>query len=122
MHLLDGEIVLSPTDLTGFLECEHLTQLELKAVRGLIERPVRDDPELDILTRRGGEHEQAHLGRLRGEGRSVVEISSESRSRADLDAREAETVAAMRAGAEVIYQATFFDGRWRGHADFLLRV
>jgi uncharacterized protein len=122
MHLLDGEIVLSATDLTGFLECEHLTQLELKAVRGLIERPVRDDPELDILTRRGGEHEQAHLARLRGEERNVVEIRSDGQSRADLLAREAETLAAMRSGTEVIYQATFFDGRWRGHADFLLRV
>ena len=28
----------------------------------------------------------------------------------------------MRAGADVIYQATFFDGRWRGHVDFLQRV
>ena len=28
----------------------------------------------------------------------------------------------MADGADVIYQATFFDGRWRGHADFLLRV
>ena len=28
----------------------------------------------------------------------------------------------MRKGVDVIYQATFFDGRWRGHADFLLRV
>ncbi len=28
----------------------------------------------------------------------------------------------MQQGADVIYQATFFDGRWRGHADFLLKV
>ena len=28
----------------------------------------------------------------------------------------------MRAAPTSIYQATFFDGRWRGHADFLLRV
>src|ERR1700694_2152529 len=105
MHLLDGEIVLSPTDLTGFLECEHLTQLELKAVRGLIERPIRDDPELDILTRRGGEHEQAHLDRLRAEGRTVREIQSQGQSRADLLSREAETLAAMRSGIDVIYQA-----------------
>ena len=28
----------------------------------------------------------------------------------------------MRAGAQVIYQATFFDGTWRGHADFLHRI
>jgi predicted RecB family nuclease len=122
VHLLDGEIILSPTDLTGFLECEHLTQLELQAVRGLIERPIRDDPELDILTRRGGEHEQAHLDRLRAEGRTVCEIQSQGQSRADLLAREAETLAAMRSGIDVIYQATFFDGRWRGHADFLTKV
>src|SRR4029077_17982103 len=25
-------------------------------------------------------------------------------------------------GVDVIYQASFFDGRWRGHADFLRRV
>jgi uncharacterized protein len=121
MQLLEGEMVLSATDLTGFLECEHLTQLELKAARGVIVRPDRDDPELDILTRRGGEHERAHLDRLRAEGRSVVKISSESHTRADLYRRESETIAAMRTGAEVIYQATFFDGRWRGHADFLFR-
>ena len=28
----------------------------------------------------------------------------------------------MRGGADVIYQATLFDGRWVGYADFLLRV
>ena len=28
----------------------------------------------------------------------------------------------MRAGADVIFQATFFDGHWRGHADFLYRT
>ena len=27
----------------------------------------------------------------------------------------------MRDGADVIFQATFFDGRWRGHADFLFK-
>ena len=41
---------------------------------------------------------------------------------AELRAAAAETLAAMRAGADVVYQATFFDGRWRGHADFLRRV
>ena len=33
-----------------------------------------------------------------------------------------QTLEAMRKGVDVIYQATFFDGRWRGHADFLFRV
>src|SRR5438128_11036691 len=28
----------------------------------------------------------------------------------------------MRAGAEIISQATFVDGRWRGRADFLIKI
>jgi len=35
---------------------------------------------------------------------------------------EQQTVAAMRAGVDVIYQATFYDGQWGGQADFLLRT
>jgi predicted RecB family nuclease len=40
---------------------------------------------------------------------------------AELRAAAAQTLDAMRGGADVVYQATFFDGSWRGHADFLLR-
>ncbi len=43
------------------------------------------------------------------------------RTVAELRGRRAETVAAMESGADVVFQATFFDGRWRGHADFLVR-
>src|SRR6185437_16776359 len=66
---------------------------------------------------RGLEHEHRYLDQLRADGRSVVEIPDEP----ELAERVALTDAAMAAGADVIYQATFFDGRWRGHADFLLR-
>ena len=34
----------------------------------------------------------------------------------------AETIDAMASGVDVVFQATFFDGRWLGYADFLLRV
>ena len=39
MRDLDGELVLSPSDLTGFAACAHLTQLEIRAMRGEITRP-----------------------------------------------------------------------------------
>src|SRR6266516_5650951 len=91
---------------------------------GLVERPMRVDPELDIIRKRGFEHEQRYLADLSADGRSVVTIqldgSSEDRGE-QLRAAAAETIRAMEAGADVIYQATFFDGTWRGHADFLLR-
>ena len=123
MHLLDdGTLALSPSDLTGFSACEHLTQLELSVARGERERAKKDDPMLDVLSRRGGEHETKHVERLIGEGKTVVEIAMPGNTVAALEQAEAETLAAMQAGADVIYQATFFDGRWRGHADFLLKV
>src|SRR5205085_11453040 len=40
----------------------------------------------------------------------------------DLEKAYAETVAAMRGGVDIIYQGAFFDGRWRCHPDFLIRV
>ena len=52
-----------------------------------------------------------------------IELDGSIEDRGDqLRAAAAATIAAMAAGADVIYQATFFDGTWRGHADFLLRV
>ena len=122
MQLLDGQMVLSPGDLTGFIACEHLTQLEQQAARGEIEKAQRDDPELEILFARGREHEDSHLARLRGLGLEVVEIHGDSSTVAGLEKAAAETLDAMRAGAAVIYQATFFHDGWRGHADFLMRV
>ncbi|HYD10710.1 MAG TPA: TM0106 family RecB-like putative nuclease [Acidimicrobiales bacterium] len=119
MQLIDGDLVLSPTDLVGHLQCQHLTQLERQAAHGLLTRPERDDPELDILSRLGTEHEIRFLATLGDEGRSVVRIDTDDRT---LVEAAADTVAAMKGGADVIYQATFFDGTWRGHADFLERV
>ena len=125
MQLIDDEPVFAATDLVGYLECEHLTALERAAMAGLVERPHLDDPELDVLRQRGFQHEQRYLAELRAAGRTIVEVSLDGSAEdrgAALRAAAAETRDAMAAGADVIYQATFFDGRWRGHADFLLRV
>ncbi len=125
MQLIDGQVVCSATDLVGYLACEHLTNLERAATAGLVRRPVRDDPEIDVIARRGLQHEQRFLEGLRAAGRQVTEVihdNSVMRDVAGLRGAADETIAAMRRGDEVVYQATFFDGRWRGHADFLIRV
>src|SRR5438132_2837020 len=122
MQFIEGRLIVSPTDLTGFLECEHLTQQELAAARGEVVRPQREDPELLVLTRRGLEHEARHLDGLRTDGRRIVEFPFPDGTLASLTQAHAQTVAAMRDGTDVIYQGTFFDGRWRCHPDFLLRV
>ena len=125
MDRIDGNPVYSATDLVAYLACEHLTQLERAAQAGLVERPMRADPELDIIRKRGFQHEARFLAELGTAGREAVEITTDG-SAADrgdeLRAAAALTIDAMASGADVIYQATFFDGTFRGHADFLLRV
>ena len=76
MQVLDGRLVLSPTDLVGHLACEHLTQLELAAARGLRIRPERVDPELDVLSKRGLEHEALYLAQVEAEGRTLAVIDA----------------------------------------------
>ena len=79
-----------------------------------------------MLATLGAGHEQRHLDALRAKGLSVKAFEDErdryASSADELRALEAETVAAMGEGYDVIYQPTFFDGRWMGRADFLLRV
>jgi predicted RecB family nuclease len=123
--MIDGRPVYSATDLVGFLACAHRLALERAALAGLVKKPIRDDPTIELIAKRGIAHEARYLDDLRAAGRSVVEIVRDGSAADDgaaLREAAAATEAAMRAGADVIYQATFFDGAWRGHADFLLRV
>ncbi|MEX0684007.1 MAG: hypothetical protein WD472_11225, partial [Dehalococcoidia bacterium] len=108
MRLSDGTLSLSPSDLTAYLACEHLTQLERRVAHGELARPERDDPQGDLIRLKGDEHERAYLERLRAEGRDVVEIALDGPA-GDWDWERAarETEEAMRAGRDVIYQGAF---------------
>ena len=48
MQVLNAELLLSATDLVAFLECEHLSALDLGVARGLelIEQTRTDSTEL----------------------------------------------------------------------------
>jgi len=116
----DGRLLLSPSDLNDHVECPHLTTLALEVARGARARPHLPDEEADLLRRKGELHERGHLERLRAEGRRIVEIGLGEPW--DFEAAAQRTAEAMRAGAEVISQGTFVEGRWRGRADFLLRI
>jgi uncharacterized protein len=120
MQLLRGRLVLSPSDLNDYVECEHLTALARAVAQGTSPRPHVPDQYAELLRRKGEEHEAAYLAKWRAEGRQVVDVVPPDRW--DFDTAAQATVDAMRAGAEVIYQATFVRGDWRGRADFLERV
>jgi predicted RecB family nuclease len=116
MKASNGQVKLSPSDVTAYLACEHLTALSLQVARGDLARPPLENEQAELIFRKGREHEEAYLQKLKDDGRDVREIS------ADWDIAVRETEDAMRAGAEVIYQAVLVGEGWRGVADFLMRV
>jgi len=123
MQKIDGRFVYSASDLNNFLECRHLTELERRVALGQLERPERD-ATVELIAQKGLAHEAKHLARLKetyGERLVAFEDRAENTD-AGLRAAEAATVAAMAAGAEIIFQATFFDGTFLGRADFLRKV
>ena len=121
MQLRNESYLFSATDLVGFLECEHLTVLDLQSLHDADVRTAKIAPDegAALIARKGDEHERAYLDRLRADGRAVVDIAADAGS---VDDKVVRTLVAMRSGAEVIYQATLRDGQLFGHADFLMRV
>ena len=114
-----GTLVLSPSDLTGFLACEHLTALAVQVADDELQKPKVDNPQFDLITRKGDEHEHAYLEQLRAEGKTVVDIDFDW---GDWDEAQQRTLDAMRSGVDVVYQGVFIGEGWRGLADFLIRV
>jgi predicted RecB family nuclease len=121
----DSRPVYTATDLCDYLACGHLVALKRRVAAG--EQIPRDPSALsEVLASLGAVHEQHHLDALRARGLNIKAFEDgrdrEANSASALHALEAETLEAMAAGYDVIYQPTFFDGRWLGRADFLIRV
>ena len=121
VHWRDGRLIVSATDLVSFLECGHLTLLDRAAAAGLVHKPDRaDDPAVELLQWRGGEHEKRYIEQLVADGRRITDLKA-NKGLSYVE-QAAATEEQMRRGDDVIYQGTVFDGRWVGHPDFLLRV
>jgi uncharacterized protein len=129
----------SASDLLGWLSCHHRTALDARAaiepdLRGYL-RDMRstaaqlqpdgiDGESFDSpAAARGDMHEKAMLARLRAARHDIVEIARPVDQSADaIRQRATETIDALRAGADVVFQATLLDAPWFGYADFLVRV
>ncbi len=76
MDKINDVVVVSATDLVAHLACRHVTWLDRRAAAGEINKPLRNDPMLELLQDRG----LAPRGRLprapaAARARSVVEIA-----------------------------------------------
>ncbi len=109
----------SASVLAAYSECAHLAWLDRRAALGLEPRPAAPDAAAQLLFARGQEHERLHLEALRATGTDIVTIADSYRQP---EAGAAATLAAMRAGASVIYQGVVLDEGWWGIPDFLERV
>ena len=123
------DLVFSASDLVAASECEYRTLRILDEKLG--RSPKAQFPE-DEMQRRAGKlgdkHEEKVLAGLiqqygswdAGRGAGVYCIDRGDNTRGDLLAKQAETELALRAGADVVFQATFFDGEFLGYADFIV--
>lgn len=126
MFFLGAEqrLVISASDLRTASACEFALVAGLDALRGL--RAAVDDPDDPMLRRvseLGDEHENAELRRLHAAHPGGVRLlASPTYSPDGLASAMAATLEALAGDAQVLAQATVFDGGFVGRADFLERT
>ena len=114
MRIEGTTVRLAPTDLSNYLNCAHLTQLDLAAAKGALKRPAPVNAFIEALRARGLAHEEAYAAHLRAQGLTFLDL---------IEVHDvARTQSAMREGVDVIYQAPLADSAWFGRADFLVRI
>ncbi len=115
MRMRSEKLILAPTDLSNFLGCRHLSALDLKAAKGIVERPSRYTAVTRALQEKGIAHEESYLEFLRAQGLEIAEVG-------DNDGGLDQTLVLMRQGVDVIYQAPLADEHLSGYSDFLIKV
>lgn len=118
MKKIEGTFQLTASDLVGYLNCRHLTVLDRAVAEGAIGRPKVWDPLLKILSERGAAHEHDYVRHLEADGLEVIRIEGVEVT----DGALAETLAAMKSGAQVIVQGALASENWTGRADILRKV
>ncbi len=131
MFLLeDSTIVYSATDLAMAADCEFGLLRRLDAKLGRLALELVDDPMMARAARLGDKHEDKVLARYadtygawtRGTSGGVADIPlPEKYDVAGLQGALDETLTALRDGADVVVQGSFFDGRFHGRSDFLVK-
>ncbi|WP_425864071.1 TM0106 family RecB-like putative nuclease [Arthrobacter sp. TWP1-1] len=123
-------LIFSASDLVTASECQYRTLRILDEKLGRTPKPgFARDEMLERAAKLGDAFERKILNELIAEhgewdpitGKGVKSVDRGELSWAGLEAKREETLEALRAGADVVFQATFFDGSLVGFADFLMR-
>ncbi|WP_433876175.1 TM0106 family RecB-like putative nuclease [Sinomonas atrocyanea] len=131
MFFLEGAFVFSASDIVTASECEFALLRQLDEKLGRAPVLTVEDPMRERAAQLGDVHEQDVLQAYRerfglwtpGRAGGVAEIEPASAmTRQALTAKHAESMAALEGGADVVFQASFFDGEFHGRADFIVRT
>jgi predicted RecB family nuclease len=123
VFLLGGRVVYSASDLSAAAACEYAMLRTLDAKLGRIEA-VRDEPDpmLERTSALGFAHERRQLEAFQTRfGQGVSIMPRPERTALALADANAATIETVLWGYDVLYQATFFDGRFLGFCDFLVK-
>lgn len=118
MQKKNDRLVYAATDLVNFLACPSVTSYDLVDMETPLIK-AKDDEQAKILQQKGYEHEQAYLDLLKSRYLSIVDIAAATASPQEARQR---TLAAMKAGADIIFQGFLGDSKREGHIDFLRKV
>lgn len=118
MQIYNKALLFSASDLVNFLECSHLTALDLRNLETPLQKAAVDE-QTKLLQDKGFAHEASYLKRLRRNGADVLDLKDVAGSIEDTSKA---TRKGMADGREVIFQGSLFSPPFVGHADFLRRV
>ncbi len=119
MKRIKDSLELSASDLVGYLNCRHLSELDRAVAEGALAKPrVRDNPLLQLLWERGSVHEQNYVEHLAKNGLEPIRIDGVEVT----DEAVSQTLAAMKQGVQVIVQGALSHDHWIGRADILCRI
>jgi predicted RecB family nuclease len=122
VFMAGDSIMYSASDLAAAARCEYALLRQFDAKLGWGPDVAVEDELLARTAALGDEHERRRLDQLREEcGDAVVVIGRPAFTVAGITAASAATQRAIANEASVVYQATMFDGRFVGFADFLVR-
>ena len=117
MYLEIDELVVSPSDLTQYMDSPFASWMDHLTLTHPELSPQADEKDamMMLLQSKGHVHELATLASFQEKGLVVVDLHKVS-------AAVGATIAAMRKGADVIYQAALSFPPFQGIADFLVKV
>ncbi len=117
MQKRDDKYILSAGDITGFLNCKRLTELDSLVANGKLKKPEFNNPHAKVMQERGFEHERDYVDHLQAKGLAIQ--SAESSEGEDAYQK---TVDLMKDGADIITQAVLKLDHWYGRSDILMKV